>query len=54
MRPTLEHSDKKQAHLMKERKYFSYNKRGHTIYDSIRKEKIVAILENFIENNSSK
>ena len=37
---------------MKEDKYFSCKKRGHTAYDCPKKEKIVAILESISKDNN--
>lgn len=38
---------------MKKKGYFSYKKEGLRAYDYLKKRKIVAILENFVENNIS-
>lgn len=45
--------DEKQARLMKNRRYFSCKKKGHTIYNYSRNGMIPAISKSFIEDNSS-
>ena len=38
---------------MKDGKYSNYNKRGYTTYDSLKKGKIIAILEGISKNSNS-
>lgn len=49
----LQHLDKEQVYLMKERRFFSCKKRGHIAYNCSKKKKIVTISKDLIENNSS-
>lgn len=53
MKSTPQHLDEKQARLIKKKKCFSCKEREHTVYNSSRKKKIIAISEDFIKNNSS-
>ncbi len=53
MTPTPQHSDIKQARLMKEGRCFSCKERGHTTYDCLKKGKIAAILEGVSEDSNS-
>ena len=53
MTSTPQYLDEKQVHQIKEGRCFSCKEKNHTLFDYSRKEKIVVILERFIEDNSS-
>lgn len=50
---TLQHLGKKQALLIKEKRYFWYKKSDYISYNCSIEEKIVTILENIKKNSNS-
>lgn len=45
--------NKKQIRLIKKGKYFSYKKKGYTVYNCLKKRKIAAISKSFIKDNNN-